>query len=90
MRLSVTVVPEFANRAVDADAFLLFEDCARRQREERIAASRPRRSIGACHVADGLVVVQLPARLTPDQARAWGEHLIYLATSAELGLEGDR
>jgi hypothetical protein len=36
MRLSVTVVPEFANRAVDADTFLLFEECARRQRARDI------------------------------------------------------
>jgi hypothetical protein len=57
--------------------------------EAAVAARRPRRTIGACHVADGLVCVQLPARLTPAQARAWGEHLIYLATSTELGLEGD-
>jgi hypothetical protein len=58
-------------------------------RETHLASRRPRRVIGELCVRDGLVVVQLPARLTPAQARAWGEQLIYLADSAERGEEAD-
>lgn len=55
--------------------------------EEHRAARRPRRVIGECTVRDGMVVVQLPARLTPDQADAWGDHLKMLARAAREGVE---
>jgi hypothetical protein len=55
--------------------------------ELAVAARRPRRLIGEACVRDGLVVVNLPARLTPDQADAWADHLRMLAQAARDGAE---
>jgi hypothetical protein len=55
--------------------------------EEFAASRRPPRSIGECTVRDGLVCCQLPARMTPEQARAWSAHLAMLADSAEAERE---
>lgn len=56
-------------------------------RELRIAAGRAPRVIGEACVRDGLVIVNLPARLTPDQADAWADRLRMLAQAARDGVE---
>lgn len=57
-------------------------------RELRVAARRPRRSIGELCVRDGKVIADIQKReFTPDEAEHYGRMLVYLAESARRGEE---